>query len=266
MVKFLTTFDKYIDNPMGGSVLVNSATTKSMYTQKFSALLIRESNHLQYTIYRTVNFTDSYIIHFKIPSETYAGLYYDVVIELYTRDNKLKNSASLRQYNVRFFSNDPRFMYVFANTFAGYDLFVKDLKPKMSRKALKNKATVTNQFNTPGWVKSLYFAYLAMEKYGLFERPMLNQNAEKYSRSKLLANVKHSNTIMEEIDSYKAAARDKKQKEKRASDSRTNQQKQPNANIKYATKTSKITPTTKFNNTTKVSKTTKKTGVVGKKS
>ena len=44
MVKFLTTFDKYIDNPMGGSVLVNSATTKSMYTQKFSALLIRESN------------------------------------------------------------------------------------------------------------------------------------------------------------------------------------------------------------------------------
>ena len=71
---------------------------------------------------------------------------------------------------------------------------------------------------------------------------------------------------MEEIDGYKAAARDKKQEEKRASDSRTNRQKQPNANIKYATKTSKITPTTKSNNTTKISKTTKKTGVVGKKS
>jgi len=266
MVKFITTYDKYIDNPMGGSVLVNSATTRSMYTQKFNALLIRESNHLEYTIYRTVNFTDSYIIHFKIPSESYVGIYYDVVVELYTKDNKLKNSASLRQYNVRFFSNDPRFMYVFANTFAGYDLFVKDLKPKMSKVALKNKATVTNQFNTPGWVKSLYFAYLAMEKYGLFERPMLDQNAEKYSRTRLLKNVKHSNTIMEEINNHKALAKEQKLKEKQTSDTKINQQKQNKANVKFAAKTSKITPITNNTNKSKVSKTTKKTSIVGKKS
>ena len=176
------TFDKYIDNPSGGQIFTNRQVYKAMYKDKFDKVLVREQGQVQYTVYKTNDANDTYYIHFKIPSEVVDRFYYDVVIQLYTLDNADKTSANLRKYFVKFYSNDPAFVYTFAHSFKKNNLFIRDLEPKMSQKALKEKADVRNPKDNVWYVKSLFFAYLCMEKYSLFNRPMLNQHAIKYDK------------------------------------------------------------------------------------
>ena len=164
------SFDKYIDNPSGTgtSVVTNRGMYKQLYTTKFNAVLVREQGKIVYNVYKVEDAEDSYIIHMKIPSEVVPKFYYDVVIRLFTTDNGKKAAASLRMYSVQFYSNDPAFVYTFAHAFSKNNIFINDLSSKMSKTALDNVASVKNPRDDIGYVKSLYFAYLAMEKYNLF--------------------------------------------------------------------------------------------------
>ena len=183
------SFDKYIDNPSGGQVFTNRQMYKAMYKQKFDAVLVREQGQIKYVVYRSEDENDSYYIHIKVPSEVIDNFYYDVVIQLYTTDNTKKNNVNLREYGAKFYSNDPAFVYTFAHSFKQNNLFIKDLEPKMMKRALKEKAEIKNPKDNVWYVKSLYFAYLTMEKYHLFNRPMLNQHSIKYDRRALLSKV-----------------------------------------------------------------------------
>ena len=155
------TFDKYIDNPSGGSVFTNRNMYKTMYKDKFDKILLREQGAIKYALYIDKDNIDSHYVHLKIPSEVISNFYYDVVIQLYTNNNSIKNEASLRRYSVKFYSNDPAFVYTFAHSFNKNGLFISDLESKMSRQALRHKATVKNPKDDIWYVKSLFFAYLA---------------------------------------------------------------------------------------------------------
>lgn len=185
------SFDKYIDNPggEGSSFASNRSMYKNMYKDKFNKVLVREQGRIEYTVYRTGDTEDSYLIHMKIPSEVIEKFYYDVVVRLFTKDNALKSNASLREYRVQFYSNDPAFVYTFTHAFAKHNMIIEDLKPKMTKESLRTVAKVKNPNDNVWYVKSLYFAYLTMEKYSLFNRPMLNQHAIKYTKRTLLQNV-----------------------------------------------------------------------------
>ena len=185
-------FDKYIDNPSGGMVYSNRQMYKAMYQDKFKKVLLREQGNIDYTVYHDKDPQDSYYIHMKIPSEVIEKFYYDVVIRLYATKNAQKANSKLRQYYVQFYSNDPAFMYTFAHSFAKNKLFIKDLEPKMSRKALTNIARERNPKDDVWYVKSLYFAYLTMEKYNLFSRAILDDKAKPYSKRSLLSNIEHA--------------------------------------------------------------------------
>ena len=215
------TFDKYIDNPAGGSVFTNRSMYKNMYLTKFNKLLVREQGLIRFRIFRSDDAFDAYYIYMKIPSEMVDNFYYDVVIKLYTDDNEKKNSANLRGYYVKFYANDPAFVYTFAYTFAHSELFVNELSSKMSNKYIQHEAKVKNPGNNVWYVKSLYFAYLTMEKYNLFNRVMLNNNALRYKKNALLAlvtqaelKVKARQDAQERINKEKKEARKKQQIEK----------------------------------------------------
>lgn len=256
------SFDKYINNPGGEGVSFasNRSMYKSMYKQKFDNVLIREQGQIKYTIYRTGDTQDSYFIHMKIPSEVVDKFYYDVVIRLYTKDNALKSSASMREYRVQFFSNDPAFVYTFAHAFAKNNLFIEDLKPKMMKESLRTVAKTKNPKDNVWYVKSLFFAYLAMEKYSLFNRAMLNQHAIKYNKRTLLQNVEPASKKVkdrqEAAEKLAKEERDKKAKEARdkADASRTD------TTGKYSKFAPKVGTTKTISNskTTKRSKTTTK--------
>lgn len=241
------SFDKYIDNPSGGSsVVTNRRMYKELYTSKFNAVLVREQRKIDFWVYHDNDNTDSYYIHMKIPSEVIPEFYYDVVVKLYTTVSSKKSSTSLRQYAVAFYSNDPAFVYTFAHSFAKNKLFIKDLEPKMSRLALRTRAKTRNPKDNVWYVKSLYFAYLVMERYDLFNRTKLSTIERKYSKQKLLMNIEHAD---KKIDARQKAATELRKKENQGKEKERQAR-----NVGISTTASKSSPITKTAKTSKAAK------------
>ena len=250
------SFDKYIDNPSGGAtVITNRNMYKDMYKSKFDKVLLRESGKIEWKVYYTNDSKDSFYIYMKIPSEVIEKFYYDVVVRLYTTENKKKSNVNLREYAVEFYSNDPAFVYTFAHAFNKNNLFIKDLEPKMSKTALRDAAKIKNPKDNVWYVKSLYFAYLTMERYHLFNRTILKQNGKKYDKKELLSKITHATEKIEarqqaqqSLDKEKSKA---KKIERNDKDLQTKQTKSS-----PITKTSKVSKTPKISNTVKTTKRT----------
>ena len=186
------SFDKYIDNPSGGSAFTNRGMYKDMYKRKFNTVLLREQGKINYKIFKDNDPADSYYIYLKIPSEVIENFYYDVVVRLFTTLSSKKSATSLRDYEVQFYSNDPAFVYTFAHSFFKHKLFIPDMESKMSRAALSRVASERNPKDDVWYVKSLFFAYLAMEKYNLFNRIILDRASAKYSKRTLVGLIEHA--------------------------------------------------------------------------
>ena len=216
------SFDKYIDNPSGGAtVITNRNMYKELYKSKFDKVLLRESGNIDWKVYYANDGQDSFYIYIKVPSEVIEKFYYDVVIRLFTTENKKKSNVTLREYAVEFYSNDPAFVYTFAHAFSKNNLFIKDLESKMSNTALKDVAKVKNPKDNVWYVKSLYFAYLIMERYHLFNRNILKQNCSKYNKRELLSKITHATEKIEarqqaqiKLDKEKSEAKKSERKDK----------------------------------------------------
>lgn len=250
------SFDKYIDNPSGGaSVMTNRQMYKAMYKEKYDNVMLRENGQINFTIYKSDDSNDSYYIHFKIPSEVIEKFYYDVVVRLFTVENAKKAEGNLRKYAVQFYANDPAFVYTFAHSFSKNNLFIADLAPKMSKKALKDKAEVRNPKDDVWYVKSLYFAYLTMEAKNLFSRVVLNSAAKKYSAKTMLAQIAQADLKV----SQRQAAQEKLNEEKRKA-----KQKEARANdrARMSMLGGKATTRTKMVKTVGMSKNTAKSSMV----
>ena len=165
------TYNDYIQNPMGkkNAVFSQREMFRAMYAEKLDKILVRENGKIEYKQFVDKK-NDKYYVYIKIPSEVIAKFYYDVVIEFSTNNPVLKGIKSLENYDVRFYSNDPAFVFTFAHAFIVNDLFIKELSPKMSKLAIKKEAVEKNPKNEVGYVKSLFFAYLYIKPRGLFNK------------------------------------------------------------------------------------------------
>lgn len=176
------TYDEYIKNPMGvgASVISNRGLYYRLYSEKWDALLVRENNDIQYNLYKDNN---DYYIHLKIPSEGLSNFYYDTIIRFYLKSEEKSKEMemSLKNYSVQFYSNDPSFVFSFGYAFTQKGMVIPDLKSKMSPMT-KEQAVVRNPLGQIGYVKSLYFAYLQMNRLNLFTKSRWI-NAAKYKKS-----------------------------------------------------------------------------------
>ena len=132
----------------------------------------------------------------------------------------------------------------------------------MSKRALRENADIRNPKNNVWYVKSLFFAYLAMEKYNLFSRPMLNQNSVSYNKRELLKNITDAD--------IKVAARQRegdllRQKERQAKEDKERElhnKYRSSHPQKFQTKSStisKVSTVSRVSKTSKTSKVSKKT-------
>lgn len=164
------TFEQYIANPMGKNNAVMSAIARenqrAVYKAKFDNILLREKGLIDYKLYKDEK-SNTYWVYIKVPSEVVKEFYYDVVLKFYTDESVSEGGNNLFKYKVKFFSNDPAFVFTYAHVFSKNNLFVKELSPRMSSEALKSPASEKNPSNIVGYVKTLYFAYLVMENRGL---------------------------------------------------------------------------------------------------
>lgn len=252
------SFDKYIDNPAGGStVITNRNMYKDLYKSKFDKVLLRESGNIEWKVYYANDGQDSFYIHIKVPSEVIEKFYYDVVIRLFTTENKKKSNANLREYAVEFFSNDPAFVYTFAHAFNKNHLFIKDLESKMSKIALKDVAKIKNPKDNVWYVKSIYFAYLTMERYNLFNRTILKQHSTKYNKRELLSKITHATEKIE----ARQTAQEKINKEKARSKKIERKDKELQSKHTKTSSIAKTSITSKISRNTKTVKTTKRTSM-----
>ena len=138
------TFKQYIENPLGkrNAVFSQRDMYKALYTDKFDKLFLREAGKINFRMYYDDN--DKFYIHIKIPSEGVKNFYYDAVIMFYTDDAAVHSQPTLENYNVKFFSNDPAFVFTYLRVFLKNDLFFEDLKVKSSKLALKEDTKQNN--------------------------------------------------------------------------------------------------------------------------
>lgn len=242
------TFDQYIQNPMGkdNAVISNRTMYRNLYKGKLDKILLREAGKIEHKCF---SIGAKYMCWLKIPSEVIPKFYYDVLIE-FRPPKKLITGGGLKSYNVRFYSNDPSFVYTFAHAFIKNDLFITKYSDKMSEQAIKQVAKEKNPKNQVGYVKSLYFAYLFMESRGLFNKL---RYVDPYSESAVKKDIDHADKKIK--DRQEAAttkgkvARRERHKENELSDDSNN--------------ITKYVPFTKKSNISKVGRVSSKTNKIG---
>lgn len=192
------TLDGYADNPMGkkNAVFSQRDMFRSLYTDKLDKLLLKYNGKVEYLLFKDQK-NDRYFIHMKVFSEVITNFFYDVVIEFYSDDTAVKSTRSLKNYFVKFYSNDPAFVFTFAHAFIENEIFIEELKSKMSKKAVKDKADIRNPKDEVGYVKSIYFAYLIIKRKGLLEKIHYDTSGKKLIMKELLASIEHADSKVE---------------------------------------------------------------------
>lgn len=188
MAQTKLTLKSYIANPLGDNTITHREMYRNLYSNKLEQMLEkRNMERIKYHLYYTSN--NEYYVHFKIPSESVKDFYYDVVFYFYDDKNEFENSRTLNDYYVKFFSNDPAFNFTYTYVFNKLGLLIPELKPKLSSFALKNEAKSTNPNKNIGYIKSIYIAYLLMERYSLFYKANYKTYGDKYIKSNLLNQI-----------------------------------------------------------------------------
>ena len=134
----IMSINEYIRNPAGKANAVYSARYmyQDMYTSKYAKVMTREAGIMKYRLFKGKN--EQWIIHLKVPSEAISNFYYDVVLEFTPNGNLNTIGNDLFTYRMRAFSNDPRFVFVFAHSFIKNKMFFEDLVKKMSPQYMKD--------------------------------------------------------------------------------------------------------------------------------
>ena len=175
------TLEEYIRNPMGKGNAVYSQrfVYEELYTKKFNLLVAREAG-----IWKTqciISSEKEYYLYIQIPSESVEHFFWDTVIGFTTKDGELEKNPTLINYDIKFFSNDPAFMFNFAQAFDKNKMLIEKLKKNIPKTAFKLESKVRNPQGVVGYVKSLYFAYLYIKLRGLFSKPVWRDNKSRLS-------------------------------------------------------------------------------------
>ena len=248
-----TTFAQYINNPQGmkNAVISHREMYRAMYSAKLDTIYVHENGKIDYKVYKSKK---DYYIHFKIPSEVIEDFYYDVVVQFSPPSVAQEVQTTISNYNVRFYSNDPSFVYTFAHAFLKNDLLISDLKPRMSKEALKQVAKEKNPDNQIGYVKSLYFTYLIMENKNLFAKIRLDSMANNYDKNELLSDVMDADEKVKLRQEAKPKSKKKENKSKLPDEERPEEQ--PNRHItKRSSTTSMVKKTPMTASVNKVKRT-----------
>ena len=230
-----TTFKHYIENPaIEGSTSSQSEIIRKDLAQRFTNILLRAGGSIYYALYRDSK--GNYYIHAKIPDEAIDGVTFDVVIEFQeTTELADKSVKTLSNYEIRFFSNDPAFMFTYTYTFNKHDLLIKNLKSKLSKRALTEPAKIKNPHNTIGVIKNFFFLYEFMKNNRLFYK-MTWLNAAKISGANAIRNIVSAEDKLAELQQAGQEHRAAKKATVKPSPTTVTSNAKSSSAVKYASK------------------------------
>lgn len=193
------SINKLLTNPTGKNTayMASRQRIRDNLDLKFEKLL-HEHKKFTYKIYKV---NKGYLFIFKIPSETYDKLYYDVAIQVENEENI--HTTSIVNYKLYVFSNSPDFIFTYAYVANKNNFLVPDMKIKVSKKALTEKTAVRNPVEQYGFEKSCYYACKYLKYNNLLEIKNIEKNMYLYNKEKVLANIKTDMEKKLEYDTYK---------------------------------------------------------------
>lgn len=205
---------QYLDNPMGkGAIIQGKQLIIDDLDKRFEKL--NTDKKIESDVYKDGN---NYIFHIKLPSESERDNTYDVVIEFSPVDKTSLSDESIINYNVKFFSNCPSFIFTYAYAYNDKNLFIDFLSKKLDEQVLKNAPVVKNPMNIVNFEKSIYFAckYLVEEKN--LNKNYLKSFVQRFKKKDFIHSIRTQAQIMEEIKKAKLLLNDEKEKERRKED------------------------------------------------
>lgn len=175
----MLTFEDLINNPVGsgsGNVAARYLI-KNVMQSRAQALI--EGRRVTYKVY--FDSKEDIFIHFKVGSESFEKLSYDVVFHLSPQSEVQANIRSISKYSLKLMSNIPAFAYTYAYTLNESDLVIDFLKDKFDDQFWTMPPLQRNPAQTFGFEKSLQFAALTLKRAGMMDINQLKLVATKVS-------------------------------------------------------------------------------------
>jgi|GEM_PF-1799483 len=206
------TMTKLLQNPSGpySAYFARRDLVIQNLTSRFQKLLTVHKD-FKHEIYRD---KDDFIFYFKIPSEKFETVLYDVVIKFTPHEESSIGDMTLNNYSVMLFSNSPNFIFTYAYMYNQDGIIIPELKDKINSKALTQEAVVKNPLNSYGFEKSVYFALLYIKSFRLNVKSNILSKAGKPEWDKLYKAVKSSDLKLKEYNRLKANEQTLKQNQK----------------------------------------------------
>lgn len=214
----IITLDNFINNPTGkgSSMMGKRENIKKDLAVRYSNILQKTSGVLNYQIFTDKN-DEHYYFYFKIPSETFNDLFYDVVLDFQCDDKKYLKFTTIADYSINFFSNSPHMTMTYTYVLNQNRIIVPFLKSKYSSDALNNAPKVRNPVEMFGFEKTCYYAALYIRDNRMYEKAFLRQHAVKFdsvSKNKILNSVMSQDHKFIQYQELKRKQSNEKKKQK----------------------------------------------------
>jgi hypothetical protein len=219
----IITLHQFLTNPTGSrsSFVGKNKEIKENLNMRYKNILSKNNGKLYNEIYYD-NKGHTYWFYFKIPSETFDELYYDVVLEFVPDKREYENNSLIEDYSINFFSNSPHMMFTYTYVLKENKITVPSLEKakKYSKTALTKKPKVTNPVQIFGFEKSCYYACKYIDDNKLYKKELINKNLKIIKTNKDIINFYNSIKSQEaKFEEYtKLKEKKKKERDKKVSD------------------------------------------------
>jgi len=198
------TMQQFLQNPSGkySAYFSRRDLIISNLEERYLKLMKDRKKDFKFNLYMENN--DYYFI-FKIPSETYDTVVFDVVIRFTPLTIDAKADYTLNRYAVNVFSNAPNFLFTYAYIYNQDDILVNFLKDKVGNIALTQAPKIKNPMESYGFEKSVYFALLFIKFNRYFNKSILSPYIQnKLDRKSLIKAIPSCHDKLQEYEKVKA--------------------------------------------------------------
>lgn len=201
-----------VTNPSGkaSSYGANRLKIKEDLNKRYNSLLYKYAG-FDYKVYKVGH---NYFVHFKIPSETYEKLYYDIILEFIPEDSDATKDKNIIRYWIKFFSNSPAMMFTYTYVCYHNKLIPKDIIKFCSKNALRESPSIRNPVEVYGYEKSVYFACLYIMSHNLYKKFELEKNLYKFKKDTWDNTIQTQEFKLKEYNKMKAQVKLDKRKAK----------------------------------------------------
>lgn len=215
--KLTHTFQSYMERPMGKGVTAFQLNSiRADLTSRYKKLNLNS----KISLVHVCKLDDRYFIHFLIPNESEDDRNndYDVVLEFIPSNKAIASEPTIRNYNIKFFSNCPSFVYTFAYIYNDNGLLIEEFKDKFEDQVLSMKPVSRNPYKIVNFEKTIFFACMNFQYKSIrFNKQYLDSKCNvKFNKLKTL--IRHTKTVKMEIAKEKKRIRELKREEKALQD------------------------------------------------